>query len=118
MSYKNNGFTSIECIVSLSIICVAVYMVSTSIYSSYNLVNSNEKNIEMLNIAKTYIEDMKYFVRNNNIEQEKYCNLKEYEGYKIETSIEKSEDYYRCYKIDVKVKLNVKSMELSSYITK
>ncbi|MDQ5924664.1 MAG: hypothetical protein QG598_1761, partial [Bacillota bacterium] len=38
---KSDGFTSIECVVSLSIICTLVYMVSVSLYNNYFILNSN-----------------------------------------------------------------------------
>ena len=67
MKNKNDGFTSIECVVSLSIICILVYMVSVSLYNNYFVLNNNISKIEMTNIAKSTLDYIKDSIRNNNI---------------------------------------------------
>ena len=67
MKNKSDGFTSIECVVSLSIICTLVYMVSVSLYNNYFILNNNISKIEMTNIAKSTLDYIKESVRNKNI---------------------------------------------------
>ena len=67
MKNKSDGFTSIECVVSLSIICTLVYMVSVSLYNNYFIINKNISKIEMTNIAKSTLDYIKESVRNKNI---------------------------------------------------
>ena len=66
MKNKSDGFTSIECVVSLSIICTLVYMVSVSLYNNYFILNNNISKIEMTNIAKSTLDYIKESVRNKN----------------------------------------------------
>lgn len=117
--FIQNGFISIECIVSLSIICVISYLISTTLNNSYNLINKNGKNIEMLSIAKKYLEDEKYNVQNDNeqIEDSVYDKVS-LDGYTIETKLDKDKDHYECYRVSVSVEDNKKKVELSSYVTK
>lgn len=118
MSNKRSGFTSIECIISLSIICIAVSIISTSLYNSYNLANTNIVHREMLHKAKSTLEDMKYDIINNKLENIKdYYNVEEYRGYKIHTSLRSNQNYYQCYKLSVKITDGTKTMELNSYVT-
>ena len=66
MKNKSDGFTSIECVVSLSIICTLVYMVSVSLYNNYFILNNNISKIEMTNIAKSNLDYLKNEIKNNN----------------------------------------------------
>ena len=60
MKLNKSGFASIECIISLSIISLAMYMISTTLYDVYYKVNLNKEKLEMLRLAKEYIEEAKY----------------------------------------------------------
>lgn len=82
MKNKSDGFTSIECVVSLSIICTLVYMVSVSLYNNYFILNNNISKIEMTNIAKSTLDYIKESENlNKKIEEllstryEKYSNV-------------------------------------------
>ena len=96
MKNKSDGFTSIECVVSLSIICTLVYMVSVSLYNNYFILNSNISKIEMTNIAKSTLDYIKESVRNKNISG--------------------NYNYYKCYKIVIEVKKKEQIRRLESYV--
>lgn len=118
MKYKRNGFTYIECIVSLSIIFIGVSLINVSLYSNYNLTNNNVIYKKMVNEAKSIIEEKKYEIVTSKAEDvlDSY-EVKESEEYKIFTKIEKDKKYYQCYKIDVRVTSENKNIEMVSYVT-
>ena len=115
MKINKKGFVAIECILSLAIISLAVYIVSTSLYDSYNIVNNNASKLEMLNIAKSNLENIKYEVKHNK----GGINNKTIEsklGYDIVKIVEKEEKYYQCYKINVEVKNGIDGVGLTTYV--
>lgn len=119
MNYQKNGFTCIECIISLSIICIATYIVSTSIYSSLNLVKNNEINIDMLNLANSQLQEAKKIIKNSELDLiENFSKKEKVDKYDTETSIIKEKEYYQCYKINIKVIANSKILKLDGYATK
>lgn len=118
MRYKPNGFVSIECIVSLSIISLAVYIISTSLYSNYIVVNTNKEQLEMLNLAKSHLELTKHQIKKNSnsfIENTKDTQI--LDTYEISTIIEKN-SYYECHKVNVEVKSDKNNISLYSYVFK
>ena len=103
MKNKSNGYTSIECVVSLSIICILVYMVSVSLYNNYFILNNNISKIEMTNIAKSTLDYIKESVRNKNISGN-YNDTETINDYEIRKIVEEDDYYYKCYKIVIEVK--------------
>ena len=103
MKNKSDGFTSIECVVSLSIICTLFYMVSVSLYNNYFILNNNISKIEMTNIAKSTLDYIKESVRNKNISGN-YNDTETINDYEIRKIVEEDEYYYKCYKIVIEVK--------------
>ena len=91
MKNKSDGFTSIECVVSLSIICTLFYMVSVSLYNNYFILNNNISKIEMTNIAKSTLDYIKESVRNKNISGN-YNDTETINNYEIK-KIEKTRGY-------------------------
>lgn len=89
MKIRKSGFISIECIISIAILYVAVYLVSTSLYNCYSFISRNISDREMLSTAKKYIEDEKYRIQNSKYEliedkiEKNYIN-----GYEINSRIE------------------------------
>lgn len=119
MKNKINGFTYIECIVSLSIMFTAVSLIYVSLYGSFNLTNKNLNYSDMLNTAKSVLDDTKYVVSNSSEEiVYDYYDTIEKEGYTVHTKLEKVRNYYNCYKIDISVNGKNANIELSSYVTK
>ena len=115
MKNKNYGFTSIECVVSLSIICILVYMVSVSLYNNYFVLNNNISKIEMTNIAKSTLDYIKDSIRNNNISSN-YNDTETINNYEVKKTIEKDEYYYKCYKVVIEVRKNEQIRRLESYV--
>ena len=68
LKIRKSGFISIECIISIAILYVAVYLVSTSLYNCYSFISRNISDREMLSTAKKYIEDEKYRIQNSKYE--------------------------------------------------
>ena len=112
---KSDGFTSIECVVSLSIICTLVYMVSVSLYNNYFILNNNISKIEMTNIAKSTLDYIKESVRNKNISGN-YNDTETINDYEIRKIVEEDEYYYKCYKIVIEVKKKEQIRRLESYV--
>jgi len=112
---KSDGFTSIECVVSLSIICILVYMVSVSLYNNYFILNNNISKIEMTNIAKSTLDYIKESVRNKNISGN-YNDTETINDYEIRKIVEEDEYYYKCYKIVIEVKKKEQIRRLESYV--
>lgn len=115
MKNKSDGFTSIECVVSLSIICTLVYMVSVSLYNNYFILNNNISKIEMTNIAKSTLDYIKESVRNKNISGN-YNDTETINDYEIRKIVEEDEYYYKCYKIAIEVKKKEQIRRLESYV--
>ena len=115
MKNKSDGFTSIECVVSLSIICTLVYMVSVSLYNNYFILNNNISKIEMTNIAKSTLDYIKESVRNKNISGN-YNDTEAINDYEIRKIVEEDEYYYKCYKIVIEVKKKEEIRRLESYV--
>ena len=115
MKNKSDGFTSIECVVSLSIICTLVYMVSVSLYNNYFILNNNISKIEMTNIAKSTLDYIKESVRNKNISGY-YNDTETINDYEIRKIVEEDEYYYKCYKIVIEVKKKEQIRRLESYV--
>ena len=115
MKNKSDGFTSIECVVSLSIICILVNKVSVSLYNNYFILNSNISKIEMTNIAKSTLDYIKESVRNKNI-SDNYNDTETINDYEIRKIVEEDEYYYKCYKIVIEVKKKEQIRRLESYV--
>ena len=115
MKNKSDGFTSIECVVSLSIICTLVYMVSVSLYNNYFILNNNISKIEMTNIAKSTLDYIKESVRNKNISGN-YNDTETINDYEIRKIVEEDEYYYKCYKVVIEVRKDEQIRRLESYV--
>ena len=117
MKLKRDGFASIECIISMSIICMGIYIISTSLYNSYYFINYNKEQFEMLNIAKAKIEETKYNIKSNKLLiLENSYDVEDKSGYTVNTIIEKDRYYYQCYKVNVNVSNSKNNIKLKSYV--
>ena len=115
MKNRNSGFTSIECLISLSILSILVYIVSVSLYNNYYLFNNNISKIEMVNIAKSNLYYIKDDIRNKRI-VENFIDTETINGYEVKKIIEKDENYYECYKVTIEIKKNEIIRKLESYV--
>ncbi len=52
LKIRKSGFISIECIISIAILYVVVYLVSTSLYNCYSFISRSMSDREMLSTAK------------------------------------------------------------------
>lgn len=113
---KKRGFITLECIISMFILSIIVYMITFSINNSFNLLNKNKEYSTMLNLAQNYMNETK-----NDI---KYKNAKintetiYLDKFQINKIITKKENYYNCYKVRLEVKSQDRSVNLESYVTK
>lgn len=113
---KKRGFITLECIISMFILSIIVYMITFSINNSFNLLNENQEYSTMLNLAQNYMNETKNDIKykNNKINTETiYLNK-----FQINKIITKKENYYNCYKIILEVKSLDRSVKLESYVTK
>lgn len=117
MYLKRRGFTTLECVMSIFVLSIIIYMMTFSINNSFNLLNKNEEYLKMLNLAQNYINEVKYDVKYNQ-EYKDDSQTFYYEDFQISKSIIKQEDFYNCYLITVEVKLQDRSVKLESYVTK
>ena len=115
MKNRNSGFTSIECVISLSILCIIVYIVSVSLYNNYYILSNNTSKIEMDNIAKSVLYYTKDNIRTKRIITD-YIDTETINGYEVKKIIEKDENYYECYKVTIEIKKNEIIRKLESYV--
>ena len=94
-----------------------VNFIAVSLQSSYKFTESNKSTIEMVNIAESYINDKEEIIKNTQ-EINKLQEQNQIGKYKIESTIKKDEDIYKCYKLNVKVTYQDKNLEVSTYVTK
>lgn len=116
MKLSKKGFASIECVVSLSIISLSMYVISTTLYDTYYKINLNKEKLEMLRLAKEYMEETRYKI-NKNILYENF-NTIDTNGYKIDILVEKDSYYNDLKKINIEVKNNTNEINLYSYAVK
>ena len=113
---KKRGFITLECIISMFILSIIVYMITFSINNSFNLLNKNKEYSTMLNLAQNYMNETKNDIKykNDKINTETiYLNK-----FQINKIITKKENYYNCYKVRLEVKSQGRSVNLESYVTK
>ena len=113
---KKRGFITLECIISMFILSIIVYMITFSINNSFDLLNKNKEYSTMLNLAQNYMNETKNDIKykNNKINTETiYLNK-----FQINKIITKKENYYNCYKLRLEVKSQDRSVNLESYVTK
>lgn len=113
---KKRGFITLECIISMFVLSIIVYMITFSINNSFDLLNKNKEYSTMLNLAQNYMNETKNDIKykNDKINTETiYLNK-----FQINKIITKKENYYNCYKLRLEVKSQDRSVNLESYVTK
>ena len=63
---KKRGFITLECIISMFILSIIVYMITFSINNSFNLLNKNKEYSTMLNLAQNYMNETKNDIKYKN----------------------------------------------------
>ncbi len=106
-----------ECLVSMSIISLMIYIMSVSFNYSIKFLTDNKNNIEMINILEEYINDKKEYIKfsTDNIDFYEERNIR---GYDIKSSIIKDKEKDSIYKLDTVVEYNNKQIEVSTYVWK
>ena len=113
---KKRGFITLECIISMFVLSIIVYMITFSINNSFDLLNKNKEYSTMLNLVQNYMNETKNDIKykNDKINTETiYLNK-----FQINKIITKKENYYNCYKLRLEVKSQDRSVNLESYVTK
>lgn len=113
---KKRGFITLECIISMFVLSIIVYMITFSINNSFNLLNKNKEYSTMLNLAQNYMNETKNDIKYKNAKintETIYLNK-----FQINKIITKKENYYNCYKLRLEVKSQDRSVNLESYVTK
>ena len=113
---KKRGFITLECIISMFVLSIIVYMITFSINNSFDLLNKNKEYSTMLNLAQNYMNETKNDIKykNDKINTETiYLNK-----FQINKIITKKENYYNCYKVRLEVKSIDRSVNIKSYVTK
>ena len=113
---KKEGFTTLECIISMSILSFIVYIMTFSLNSNFSLLNKNEEYIKMLNLAQNSLNETKSNIKQS--EDFKYSEIYNIDGFSISKNISKQDNYYNYYKLSIEVKSSDRSVELESYVTK
>ena len=107
---------SLECVISLFILSLIVFIITSSLHNSSNLLNKNKDSLKMLSIAKEVIEDERIKIKNSE-DEDTYNKTERIDKYIVITSVSNT-SYYKCYNLDVKISYDNNSMELNTYVTK
>ena len=110
---NNKGFILIESLVSLSIVLLITILMNGVIINNYKISAKQEKNIEILQIAKSSLEKAKDEVKNSDFYQNESSEV--IENYTINKEIEDNR-YYK--KINISVEDKTDSLEVISYVYK
>lgn len=116
MRIKRNGFTTLECVISLFIVSMIVFIITSTLHNNIILLKKNNHNRQMLYIAKEKIEDERNKIKKStNIDR--YDEEQTINNFKVKTLVTPI-SYYNCYDLRVKVSDNNREMELNTYVTK
>ena len=116
MRIKRKGFTSLECVISLFIVSMIVFVITSTLHNNIILLKKNNYNRQILYTAKEIMEDERYKIKNSN-KIEKYSIDQTINNFKVKTLVTPV-SYYNCYELKVKVSDNNREMELNTYVTK
>ncbi len=117
MKNRNDGFILLECIISLFIISILASTISSVLYNAYYSTNNKNDKLEVLNIAKSRLNKIKYDIRYKQLSEIVLSKVEVLDGYTIKQNIEE-DSYYQCYKITLEVINNKESINLTSYIVR
>lgn len=116
MRIKRNGFTTLECVISLFIVSMIVFIITSTLHNNIILLKKNNCNRQMLYTAKEIIEDERNKIK-NSINTEGYNTQKTINNFKVKTLVTPI-SYYNCYDLKVKISDENREMELNTYVTK
>ncbi|WP_455538170.1 hypothetical protein [Terrisporobacter sp.] len=113
---KENGFATLECVISLFIVSMIVFVMTSTLHNNSILLRKNSDKREMLYIAKEIIEDERNNIKNNDI-NEKYSKESNIKNFTVKTLATPTSNY-KCYNLNVKVLGKENEIELDTYVTK
>lgn len=116
ISIKRNGFTTLECVISLFIVSIIVFIITTTLHNNVILLRKNNYSRQMLYVAKEIIEEERNKIKNSD-PRDLYNTQETVNNFKVNTLVTPT-SYYNCYNLKVKVSNENKEMELSTYVTK
>ena len=97
---------------------LAIGIIGITLQSSSKFTINNKTNIEMINIAETYINDKRNLIKQSYNDDFNFYEENQIGRYKIISKVIKNKDYYNCYKINVIVSVKNKNIEVNTYVTK
>lgn len=113
---KRDGFTTLECVISLFIVSMIVFIITSTLHNNIILLKKNNYNRQMLDIAKELIEDERNKIKNST-DREGYNIDQTINNFKVKTLVSPI-SYYNCYNLNVKIFDENREMELNTYVTK
>lgn len=116
MIIRRKGFTTLECVISLFIVSMVVFIITSTMHNNIILLKKNYYNRQMLYMAKEIIEDERNKIK-NSINSEGYSIEKTVNDFHIKTLVTPT-GYYNCYNLNVKILHDYREMELNTYVTK
>ena len=116
MRIKRKGFTTLECVISLFIVSMIVFIITSTLHNNIILLKNNNYNRQMLYLAKEIIEDERNRIK-NSVNTKGYNISQTINNFKVKTLVTPI-SYYNCYDLKVKISYNNKEMELNTYVTK
>lgn len=113
---KKSGFIALECIVSMFILSIILYVITFSINNSVNLLNKNKEYLDMLTTLQNYMNEIKHDIKYSK--EEINNDIFTINNFEIKKTIIKKDEYYNCYKIILQANSCERSVKLESYVTK
>lgn len=116
MRIRRKGFATLECVISLFIVSMIVFIITSTLHNNITLLKKNYNNRQMLYLAKEVIEDERNKIKSGT-NFEKYNMDQAINNFKVKTLVTPT-SYYNCYNLKVKVSNDNREMELNTYVTK
>ena len=111
---KRAGFTSLECVISMSVLVLIIYAVTFSLNNGLSILKKTYVQNEMLLILKEAVESERNIIKSStNLDSD--SSSKKVDAYVIKTIVKKT-DYSRCYYLNVNVESDLSTMEINTYV--
>lgn len=116
MRIKRSGFTTLECVISLFIISMIVFIITSTLHNNIILLKKNNHDRQMLYMAKEIIEDERNKIK-NSINTLGYNTNQTINNFNVKTLVTPT-PYYNCYDLKVEISHDNKEIQLNTYVTK
>jgi Tfp pilus assembly protein PilE len=114
---NRKGFSTVECVISVSILAICTYIVSTALINTYRQGERSLKEREMLYLAQTHLSIEKNNVKDESLTPSIGETRQSINGYEVIKSVQKNNALSDNYKIDIRVRYGYDEIELVSYVT-